>query len=1176
MAAENSTLNLALRITADLNEARQALASLTDDIKTVGAATEASSSQWGATTESQKAATEAATQQAQAQRAATEATQQHAQAGQVSAEATQQQAPAQHAIADAARQQEQAQRAVTEAVRQHTQVEQVATGATQQQAESQKNAADAALKNTQSQQALNNELNTSVAQSQRAVSSSDAVVAAQMAQTARGQALTDQEERTAQAQNAAAKAADAHAREVVKLKKDLDNLLASIDPTTKALSKLDAQEMQLRKSRKAGVIDEASFTDNLDKINGQREAIDQLSNGTEKFTLSTRGAQRELGVLVRQLARGDFRGAGENMMRLGGRAGMLPPIFSATTLAIGGTAAAVIGIGAAVISVMNDQDAFNRSIQLTGNYAGVTAGQLELMAQTTGQSGANYSQARDILNGLVSSGKFTAETLGSVSEAASAMAELTGKSADQVVGEFVKMTDSASAWASNSNEQYHWLDSATYERIKSLEDQGRKEEAVELASNAFKKAASDRLGQLKIELNWVAQGWNDVANYMAHAIQVAKGGASTILGLDSESEARLKSIADLKDRLARADKDPFANIWGTAHNNKLQQMREELVQLEADEAASRAAAKAESDRQKVEQDAIAASDALEKIRSSNLSDLDKEAEGVDDLKKKYQDMWAAKGGQDKLRDMGVTSTDGENFSGGQWDVDVKALDKTGQAAQKYNDQLQKQLDLKKANTNAAKTEYEIEHGLLKNATEEAQSDARVRAETLDEIEAQQKATKASATESKKSFAENQRFVEQLEKQATKRTEGAAALRAEEIATRNLTAEQRRAAEAANAAINAQEFGTQNTQLQIQYMRDMGDSAGAALLEVRNKYAQMRQELEASGNTEGLSLIDKLLPVAETKIRIDDLKQQIDDLFTYKSQQESSIQVQVQGGLLSELQGRQRLVELHKEVGDKVKAYLPQLKEMANQPGEAGAKVREMIHQLEGQLGKLSQAGNELTVAFRDGLQSGIESSLMGLAKGTMSLGDAVQNLAMSIVDSMAKIAAQQLAQMATSSLMGSSGGMGGMLGGLGSLFAADGGHIRGPGTTTSDSIPSMLSDNEFVTRAAVVQQPGALDFLHDFNRNGMAALAGWFPRSHHATGGLAGIPAPAVAAPQSIPETALITGGLAMPNVNVQQTLVLNAAEVTSMGLRSVEGERQVMTMLRANVPTLKQMLGVK
>ena len=44
--------------------------------------------------------------------------------------------------------------------------------------------------------------------------------------------------------------------------------------------------------------------------------------------------------------------------------------------------------------------------------------------------------------------------------------------------------------------------------------------------------------------------------------------------------------------------------------------------------------------------------------------------------------------------------------------------------------------------------------------------------------------------------------------------------------------------------------------------------------------------------------------------------------------------------------------------------------------------------------------------------------------------------------------------------------------GLGALFAADGGSINGPGTGTSDSIPAMLSDGEFVMTAKAVRGAG--------------------------------------------------------------------------------------------------------
>ncbi|HBY9741565.1 TPA: phage tail tape-measure protein [Klebsiella pneumoniae] len=1090
MAAGNSSLNLALRITADLNEAKQAVESLTDDIKTAGTTAQASNQQWQATTDAQGAA------------------------------------------------------------------------------------ADATRNNATAQQSLNTELQNSVLMAQRAARSAEEVTAAQNAQSARGHALYQQEQKAAQAQEAAAKAAEAHGKEVEKLKKDLDSLLGSIDPTAKALGKLDAQEAQLRKSRKAGLIDDGTFNDYLGKLGTQREAIDLISDGTEKLSLNSRAAGRELRVLAHQLVNGNWRDASNNILSLGNRTGMLPPLFSATTLAIGGTIGAVAGAGVVVANVLRDQDEFNHSIQLTGNYAGVTAGQLEMMTQAGGQLGSNYSQVRDILNGLVSSGKFTGETLDTVSQAASAMAQLTGDSADQVVAQFVKMTDSVSDWAVNSSEQYHWLDSETYQRIRALEDQGRKEDAIELASQAYKKAAIERLGEIETKLNWVARGWKNVKDAAAEAYAGLKSGIRSALNLDSPEEARAKEIQDIKQRLNSAGSEIEIATRGEGYARQVSNDKKRLAALESEAAAQQKIAAEATKRQQIEDKSNAASKELEKTWANNRTAVEKEADALDLLKKRYTAMWAAAGGRDKLQDLGVTSTDGQSFSGGQWDTDVKALDQSGKKAEQYNKQLQQTLNQKKALTQLARVEADISNGSLKDASKAEQNKARALAKQIDAQTAANKSAKSDAAETKKSFNENQRFVEQLEKQASKRVEGAAATRAQEIATRNLTAEQRKQAEAANAAITAQEFKNQNLQLQLQYMRDTGDTAGASLLETQSRFADMRREFEASGNTKGLSLLDQLLPVAETKIRVDDLKKQLDDLFAYQAQQETSIQAQVQGGLLNEIQGRQRLVELHQEVGDKVKGYLPQLKEMANAPGEAGEKVRDMIRQLELQLDKLNQAGNELTIAFRDGLQSGIESSLMGLAKGTMSLSDAVKNLALTIINSMAQIAAQQLAQMATSSLVGSSGGMGGM---LGSLFAADGGHIRGPGTTTSDSIPAMLSDYEFVTRAAVVQQPGALDFLHDFNRHGMAALEGYLPRARHATGGLAGLPAPVASAPSSVPDTSLAgpSAGPAMLQP-LQQTLVFDAADAFAKGVESVEGGRSLMTVLRANAPTLKQMLGVK
>ena len=842
-------------------------------------------------------------------------------------------------------------------------------------------------------------------------------------------------------------------------------------------------------------------------------------------------------------------------------------LFSGVTLArvgLVGVAAVIAAVGYAAFSASGDQDKFNESIAKSGNFAGTTAGQLEDMAVSIGGMKSNYGDVRDILSGLVSSGKFTGETLNSVAQAASMMAELSGQSADQVVSQFTKMTEGVASWAASTNQQYHYLDLETYQRIQNLEDQGRKEEAIEVASQALKKATEERLKEMEQKLNWVARAWGNVKDAANDTWESFKGGVAAALGINSLDDqiSRLEKTISDGGTMAGSVFIPVTPAE-KARLDLLKQQRDELLKT----------AQVEAKRKQTDADTIAAADKLRNTWKNNRSDIEKERDSIEDLRKNYETMWQSATGRDELQSRGVTSTDGKNFSGGSWDTDVKALDKSAQGAEQYNKQLQQTLNQKKAITELDRVEADIRNGALSDASKAEQDKARATAKQIDAAEAARKASQEGARATKQETEENQRFVEQLQKQADKRVEGAAATRAQEIATRNLTAEQRRQAEAANAAITAQEFKGQNLQLQLEYLRDTGDTAGASMLELQNRVSDLRREFEASGNTEGLNWLDKLLPVAETKIRVDDLKKQLDDLFTYQSQQETSIQAQVQGGLLNEIQGRQRLVQLHQEVGDKIKGYLPQLKEMATAPGEAGDKIREMIRQLEEELGKLNQAGNELTQAFRDGLQSGIESSLMGLAKGTMNLRDAVKNLALTIINSMAQLAAQQLAQMATSSLIGSSGGIGGL---LGSVFAADGGQVRGPGSTTSDSIPAMLSDQEFVTRAAVVQQPGALDFLHAFNRHGMAAVEGWLPRVRHATGGLAGIPAQNMPVPTSVPETAMATPAAASQQpISLQQQLVLDPSEVYTAGAQTLAGQRQFTTSLKAQVPTLKQWLGL-
>lgn len=96
---------------------------------------------------------------------------------------------------------------------------------------------------------------------------------------------------------------------------------------------------------------------------------------------------------------------------------------------------------------------------------------------------------------------------------------------------------------------------------------------------------------------------------------------------------------------------------------------------------------------------------------------------------------------------------------------------------------------------------------------------------------------------------------------------------------------------------------------------------------------------------------------------------------------------------------------------------------------------------------------------------GVQSGMQGLEGG---LGGMIGQLGagVPVVGQFSGVIQQMLQQLASSGGMGGLGGGGGLFAGLGGILGfADGGHVSGPGTATSDSIPAMLSNGEFVVNA---------------------------------------------------------------------------------------------------------------
>ncbi|EEF9600273.1 phage tail tape measure protein [Salmonella enterica] len=228
--------------------------------------------------------------------------------------------------------------------------------------------------------------------------------------------------------------------------------------------------------------------------------LDTATKSTHALGLKSAQARREIGVLIGELARGNFGALRSSGITLANRAGWIEQLMSPKGMmiggAVGGIAAAVYGLGKAYYEGEKESEEFNKQLILTGSYAGKTAGQLNEMAKSLAGNGVTQHDAAGVLAQVVGSGSFRGGQVETVARAAVAMQNATGEAVDKTIANFQKLYDSPT-WASEElNKQLHYLTSSQYEYISSLEQRGFKEAAGQAAADAYGKAEQRRSQQI--------------------------------------------------------------------------------------------------------------------------------------------------------------------------------------------------------------------------------------------------------------------------------------------------------------------------------------------------------------------------------------------------------------------------------------------------------------------------------------------------------------------------------------------------------------------------------------------------------------------------------------------------------------------------------------------------------
>ncbi|WP_130900894.1 phage tail tape measure protein [Pseudomonas sp. Sample_11] len=405
--------------------------------------------------------------------------------------------------------------------------------------------------------------------------------------------------------------------------KALTSLLGAIDPARAALAKLDTQVEQLGKHLDAGRISQDEYNAALGKIDKDYDKLNKTTTGFEKLRLGSRQAQENVVQLGNALSSGDWGSGVRAIAQLGAGAGegaagllaILGPLALAT--------AAAGGLAYAFYKGSEEQDSYNKSLILTGNYAGVSAGQIGDMARQVSATVGTTGQAAEVLALLAGNGKIAGESFTGITQAAVSMQEATGKAVSETVAEFAKLADDPVKASAALNEQYHYLTASVYSQITALEKQGDHAGAVKLATESFADAINERTPRILENLSFWERGYNAVAR----AADGLKNIGRSDIGADIEQARRDLAGAQAGDVGLFQNKQEMIDLY-----------QNRLNMLEDQQAAEADIAKWQGEQAKAQGDAVSSMAKVDALTKSAWTNEQKRNDAIKEYKRQLEDI----------------------------------------------------------------------------------------------------------------------------------------------------------------------------------------------------------------------------------------------------------------------------------------------------------------------------------------------------------------------------------------------------------------------------------------------------------------------------------------------------------------------------------------------------------
>lgn len=408
---------------------------------------------------------------------------------------------------------------------------------------------------------------------------------------------------------------------------ELSDLLGEIDPTVKALGRLDDLENRLSKQKKLGNLDPATFSDYQGKIQQSRESLTRfddaltrtgntakqtaaaMRNVPAQFTdivVSLQAGQAPLTVLLQQggQLKDMFGGIGPAASALGGYvAGLVNPFTVAAA------AAAVLTL--AYYQGSQEAENYEKALILSGNAAGTTADQLAETAKHISGVVGTTGQAAAALVLMAQSGKIAAENMEQIGVAAISFSKATGTAIEDVVAQYVELGKAPVEASKKLNDQYGYLTAAVYQQIAALDAQGEREQAAALAQTAYADAQDQMAQRIKGSLSLLGKAWSDLGSLASKAWDAMLG-----IGREETLQARIDKLQKFINE--RAELGGYDNT----------DYERQLTGLKAQLATEQQRGKEKADQRKQDDAAIAG---LDLLNSKAEAGLDRQAKKEKEL-----------------------------------------------------------------------------------------------------------------------------------------------------------------------------------------------------------------------------------------------------------------------------------------------------------------------------------------------------------------------------------------------------------------------------------------------------------------------------------------------------------------------------------------------------------------